>query len=960
MSKIRLPNQKNLYKKLNSRLARYVGMVQAIYDSLNLEASKIAVDTDYPNNPEGEFHFSDYPETRKRVNDLQSEFVNNISSVIFQGTSREWKESNLMQDLLADKVYKRYLRERDGEKQEVYYQTNNDALKAFQQRKDRGLNLSQKLWKQSGLYKEELETAISTAIERGTDAITLSKKISQYLNDFPSLQKDYTEKFGHASKANDCEYRSIRLARSEINMAYRKAEQLRWQQMDFVVGYEIHLSNSHPKEDICDRLAGKYPKDFVWTGWHPSCYDDITKVLTNEGWKLFSDVRGDEKILSLNPDTRETEWTSIIDRQCWRKDGDMRLFKNKYLDCLVTPEHRMVYLNKFDGRIKYTTADDFRKCKGAFYRGCLNSNPDRKSIVIGCKEINFDWFCEFMGYYLSDGSTLRKSQIIIAQKDGETSKPIIMRRLENAGYHVKSGLYTLDFYDTELCTYLKRFGLCYDKYIPSEILNASQRQIRIFLDAFSICDGHRRKNKDFLGSHGHTFHSDNEEITYFTTSNKMAGNLSELILKVGCRPSFYIQQPKTSVRKNGSIIKANYPCYVIRECKSVTATVFTDEAVEYHGYVYDLTLDRNHIMYVSRNGKCFWGSNCMCYKTSILKDEDEFWADDDDVPSRNEVTDVPDAFKEWVNENEDRIRLAEKHGTLPYFLRDNKEYVDEIRKEHKEAVKERNSKPSLSMSGSTSNDDIKKGSNVESPNLPTATKQEIEEEAKANYSFAQRDFFDDFTRVTGIERGLSMPVELADRLNANPEFDPQIPEYSRNCASTVVAYVMREFGFDVKASGCSNKLVNAVRYNDVPWYSIWMNGANRPMELKDVSTIKNWAKEKGVTDITPDMYLDFFDEKCKDIGTYIACVPWKVKIDPVTGEKFYNGHYAIIKRLEDGMKYIDPQRDNQRGSAYSYMSLYWLCHSMETRLNGIEKFAGVMKVSDKLLDWNFYDIVQGK
>lgn len=758
MSKINLPNQKKLYQKLNNRLARYVGMVQAIYDSLNLEASKIAVDTEHT---DGEFHFSDYPETKKRVDDLQSEFVNNISSVIFQGTSREWKESNLMQDLLADKVYKRYLRERDGEKQEVYYQTNNDALKAFQQRKDRGLNLSQKLWKQSGLYKEELETAISTAIERGTDAITLSKKISQYLNDFPSLQKDYTEKFGHASKANDCEYRSIRLARSEINMAYRKAEQLRWQQMDFVVGYEIHMSGAHPREDVCNRLAGKYPKDFEWTGWHPSCYDDITKVLTNEGWKLFCDVRGDEKILSLNPDTKEIGWVDIVDKQEYEKSGDMVHFVNESLDILVTPEHSIVYLND-KGEIERCSANDYNYKKGS-------------------------------------------------------------------------------------------------------IMNME---------------------------------------TSFT----------------------------------GFLVK---------------------EYVQYNGFVYDLSLDRNHIMYVSRNGKCFWGSNCMCYKTSILKDEDEFF-DLDNETSRNEVTDVPDAFKEWVNENEDRIKAAEKHNTLPYFLKDNKEYLDEIRKEHKEAVKERNSKPSLSMSGSTSNDDIKKGSNVESPNLPTATKQEIEEEAKANYSFAQRDFFDDFTRVTGIERGLSMPVELADRLNANPEFDPQIPEYSRNCASTVVAYVMREFGFDVKASGCSNKLVNAVRYNDVPWYSIWMNGANRPMELKDVSTIKNWAKEKGVTDITPDMYLDFFDEKCKDIGTYIACVPWKVKIDPVTGEKFYNGHYAIIKRLEDGMKYIDPQRDNQRGSAYSYMSLYWLCHSMETRLNVIEKFAGVMKVSDKLLDWNFYDIVQGK
>jgi len=47
-------------------------------------------------------------------------------------------------------------------------------------------------------------------------------------------------------------------------MAYRTAEQTRW-----CVGYEIKLSQSYPWHDACDTLAGKYPKTFKWTGWHP-------------------------------------------------------------------------------------------------------------------------------------------------------------------------------------------------------------------------------------------------------------------------------------------------------------------------------------------------------------------------------------------------------------------------------------------------------------------------------------------------------------------------------------------------------------------------------------------------------------------------------------------------------------------------------------------------------------------
>lgn len=53
-------------------------------------------------------------------------------------------------------------------------------------------------------------------------------------------------------------------------MAYRRAELLRWQQWDFIIGYRICLSPGHKVNDICDDLKGNYPKSFIWTGWHPN------------------------------------------------------------------------------------------------------------------------------------------------------------------------------------------------------------------------------------------------------------------------------------------------------------------------------------------------------------------------------------------------------------------------------------------------------------------------------------------------------------------------------------------------------------------------------------------------------------------------------------------------------------------------------------------------------------------
>jgi hypothetical protein len=690
MAKPKIPNQKKKYQELNSRINRYVVLVEQIYDTLNLDAAKAVSRTEYSSDSNKPFKWSDYPQTKKQIDDIQRHFVEDINAIIYRGTTEEWKNSNEAQDLIANRVLKAYNAQVDREKYKVLYQVNSDALKAFQNRKDKGFNISAKLWQQSMIYKEELEAAISCAIQKGTSAVTLSKRISQYLLDFPSLQKDYKEKYGSAKHLKDCEYRSIRLARSEINMAYRTAENERWKQMDFVVGYEIKLSPSHhhrmPHGDICDRLAGKYPKDFVWTGWHPNCYSNDSEVLTNRGWKLFKDVLDDDLILSLNPTNRTPEWVEFTDRQCYRYNGDMIHFFNKSLDCLVTPDHNMVYLNKNDGRIKSCQAREYSKGKGAFYRSCKHNADDIDFISVGSKTIPFDLFCEFMGYWLSDGSTIRKSQVVISQKVGEPARDKIIFLIKKLGYNVTEYKDGICFYSVDICQYLKQFGVCSEKYIPNEIKSSSRRQIGIFLDAFVLCDGYKRPFRSFVGNRGNVFNSTKEERMFFTTSKQMSGDLSELILKLGKRPSFSVNKAGRSHIRNGVEIKSNYDCYIVRECYSTTATVFDKEVITYDGYVYDLTLERNHIMYIRRNGKCFWGSNCMDYKVPILKTEEEFWEwdglSDVSTESINEVKDVPDEFKKWVLDNQQKIEKARERNTLPYFLRDNKSIVQNINTEN--------------------------------------------------------------------------------------------------------------------------------------------------------------------------------------------------------------------------------------------------------------------------------------
>lgn len=305
MGKPRLPNQKKAYKELSKRLAGYMVRVRNIYDRLNGKAAMLVESVGYDGLKE--FSFDDYPEIEREIKLLQSQLVEEMRTLIYSGTSSEWKNSNTFQDAVADKALKYYRAQIHGEKFKHYYRNNSEQLKAFQSRVDKGLNLSSKLWNQSGNYKDALEATISTAIEKGMSATTLSKKLSRYLNDWPLLQADYQEKYGKATDIHDCEYRSIRLARNEISMAYRSAEQARWQQFDFILGYKIKLSDSHPRYDICDDLVGDYPKDFKFRGWHPNCLCYTVPIVMSED-EYWSDDRNNSPNLVTAPPDNFGKW----------------------------------------------------------------------------------------------------------------------------------------------------------------------------------------------------------------------------------------------------------------------------------------------------------------------------------------------------------------------------------------------------------------------------------------------------------------------------------------------------------------------------------------------------------------------------------------------------------------------------------------------------------------------------
>ena len=270
--------------------------IQDILDAYEREITRLAGFADYkPGEP---FRFENFPALRAKYEALIKALDNTMVKDIDAGVREEWARADSKNDLLAIKAA--------GGAQQAsllgYIQRNEDALEAFIQRKTNGMTLSDKVWKYTGEYSTQIQDAIGLSLEDHDTAEQLSRSVRKYLQHPDKLFRRVRDEYGilHLSKnaaayhPGQGVYRSSymnakRLAATEINMAYRTSDYMRIQQLDFVVGIEVHLSNNHtckgadgkphPFTDICDELQGKYPKGFKFTGWHPFCRCYATTIL---------------------------------------------------------------------------------------------------------------------------------------------------------------------------------------------------------------------------------------------------------------------------------------------------------------------------------------------------------------------------------------------------------------------------------------------------------------------------------------------------------------------------------------------------------------------------------------------------------------------------------------------------------------------------------------------------------
>ena len=264
---------------------------------------------------------------QKEVEVLLRRLHSAVTMAIQQGVKLEWDAANQECDKLVQSVFGKKVLE--SPEFSAWMSRNTAARDAFLSRSEHGLNLSDRVWKSVRQLRDEMEVAMTVSIGEGESSSSMSRKVRQYLNNPDDMFRRFRYKKGEKDiidpetgeitgkeivygkkwkkrikdevtgkykwidydrdsyKTGSGVYKSsarnaMRVARTETNIAYRRADNARWQDMDFVLGQRVQLSKNHPEKDICDKLQGDYPKDFVFDGWHPQCFCFATPILMDE------------------------------------------------------------------------------------------------------------------------------------------------------------------------------------------------------------------------------------------------------------------------------------------------------------------------------------------------------------------------------------------------------------------------------------------------------------------------------------------------------------------------------------------------------------------------------------------------------------------------------------------------------------------------------------------------------
>lgn len=300
----------------------------------------------------------------KVLNNLQSATNALLSNSVVASWAKgeENSEKNLYAALGGGKAGKEAI-QATAEKARSAMRERGATAGGYLTKNEGGFSISERVWKLTEDAKKELQIIIQNGIKEGKTPDEIARSAQQYLKEPAKLFRRVRDKatgnleLSKAAKEyhpGQGVYRSsyknaLRLARTEITAAYRRAEWESYQSNPLIIGYEIRLSNNHTTTlpngktvkltDICDRMAGRYPKTFLWTGWHPQCRCVMIPItVSKEDFKARIKALKKGELQEWKPKETVTEMPAGFND--WIKDNAKRIQQAKARPYWITENYK--------------------------------------------------------------------------------------------------------------------------------------------------------------------------------------------------------------------------------------------------------------------------------------------------------------------------------------------------------------------------------------------------------------------------------------------------------------------------------------------------------------------------------------------------------------------------------------------------------------------------------------------
>ena len=360
---------------------------------------------------------------------------------------------------------------------------------------------------------------------------------------------------------------------------------------------------------------GGFDEQF-WCGWEDMdyCYDKETQIMTKNGIKYLKDITLLDEVMTYNNDTNEIEYQNPI-RTIKKKEKELLSFKNKRVDIQCSRDQKLLvgYFRKEKTRglnfkeVDFIKAGDLEKKlwnrQSRYFIRTANGkwNGNNRIIEINGKSYNTDLFVKLLAWSLSEGCVNHSDKIkynygIKIYQNKKENYTEIVKLVSDLGFKPKCYKNVVVFYDKDLYSYLKLFGKSDKKYIPDNIKSLPIEYLNEFIRTYIKGDGSIKKNGNF---------------SLFTSSERMRNDLIELLIKTNQSFTFHKNIGKETKFKNG--IYKTKDCWVIQCCnqrKNNIAFLPKPKVIDYNDYIYDVEVP-NHTIYIIRNGKGCWSSNCQ-------------------------------------------------------------------------------------------------------------------------------------------------------------------------------------------------------------------------------------------------------------------------------------------------------------------------------------------------------------